>query len=189
MRWIFLILILSGFGCTSIPPESAKLSNMIGRMIVNAKTSHMILVNKHFDRLSDDANRFMVNEYKPAYLGNLRKIMKRDDPNFRELTTEQYDQAMDRLLAIRLKWISEVQKSRRELLDSLEEYYKVMLAANDEITHLLNTALGLEEARNRFLDNFDDEASVKARELETKLFESTTKVENMLKDQIGSILN
>lgn len=190
MRWLLLVLMLTAFGgCTTIPPESVKLSTMLGHMIINAKVAHINLVNKHFDRLVDDTDRFMLGEYKVAFLNNLRKTLKRDDPNFQELTMDQYDKAMDRLMKIRLNWVNDIQKARRDLLASLEEYYAVMAQANNEVTNLLGTATGLGDSRNKILDAFGGQVSTKARELETKLFDSTNYVEQMLRDQLRSITN
>ena len=185
--WTLILLLVSFTGCASVPAVSVELSVALGKMIVKARESHINLANKHFDRLVDDADKFMLIEYKPAFLDNLRKILKREDPNFQELTVEQYDKAMERLVKIRLGWVNDIQKARRELLVLLDDFYADMVKANVEITGFLSSAAKVNKSHSNLLDAFDDNLSQKTRELEEKLLESAANIETMLANSLQSI--
>lgn len=190
MRSLIVLVLLALTSCAVIPPETVELSTLLGQMIATTETSHIVLVNKHFDQWIENADRFMKTEYKPAYISNLRKILKRDDPNFQELTIEQYDKAIDRLMRIRNGWISEIQKAREELLVSIKEYYTNMIYANNEITNFLNSTSKLDKS---LTDIFGNKLREKSKELETKLFNGlfngTTKIENMLTDALKAVMD
>ena len=186
MRALIVLALSVIAGCAVIPPETVELSTLLGQMIETTEISHIVLVNKHFDQWIENADRFMRTEYKPAYISNLRKILKRDDPNFQELTIEQYDKAVDRLMRIRNGWVSEIQKAREELLASIKEYYTNMIYANNEITNFLNSTSKLDKS---LIGIFGSRLREKSKELESKLFNGTAKIENMLTDALKAIID
>jgi hypothetical protein len=183
-----VVLMAAMVSCIYIPTESVPLSTALGEMVTGARTSHINLVNRHFDLVEKNIDEFALGEYKEAFLANVRKLLKERDPDFIELTPEQYDKTIMRILKNRQKWINAVRSDRQSLLRSLEDYYSTMIEVNASITSLLSSAAGLGEARNELLDVFGTEVRAKALEIETKLLKSSEKVEDMLGAAIGKLI-
>ncbi len=176
--------------CASIPAESVELSKLVGEMVSAAKVSHVNLVNLHFDHLLASVDQFAYGDYKAAFLGNVRKLCKEKDPDFKELTLEQYDRALMRVHKVRNEWANEVQKNRREVLQALEEHYAVLLQANAEVTSLLKSAADLSETRAALLQRFGEKIGIsgtKVKELEDKLAEGTKRIDTLLEAALGQI--
>lgn len=185
-RLLLIALPLSvAAGCASIPAESVELSKLVGEMIASARTSHLTLAHRHFDQLTANVEAFALGEYKQKFLDNLRKLLRERDTSFKDLTFEQYDRAVSRVLRTRAEWVAEVQKSRLEVLRGLEEHYAALLAANAELTSLLKSAAELGDSRAAILERFG--AASKIRALEDKLAEGTRKVESLFEEGLRKL--
>lgn len=173
--------------CATIPPEAVDLSKTLGQMISKAKAAHIHMVDQHFDNLALQVDRFAMGEYKTAFLENVRKIMKQRDPNFVALTPEQYDAAISRIMQNRMKWLQAVWANKQTVLKSLEDYYALMEQANAEVTNLIRSAAGVENTRNKLINDFTSQFGVQSKDLENKLMGSVTDINNMLNSALQKV--
>lgn len=181
-------LLLLG-GCASVPEESVKLSQNLASLIKISKSTHINLINKHFSVMATNIDRFAMNEYKQAFLDNVRRIMRRENPTFDELTLEQYDKAMMRVIKIRNEWIDQLKKAHTEMLLKTEQLYADMMEVNYSLTSLLVSVTGLESSQRNILDSIENGLSKKARDLEADLFQYTSNLEKMMIDSLSKIGN
>jgi hypothetical protein len=174
--------------CVTIPPEAIELSKTLGQMISKAKAAHISMVDQHFDSLALQVDKFAINEYKPAFMDNVRKIMKQKDPNFTDLTPAQYDAAINRIMSARMGWLKAVWTNKQTVLKSLEDYYALMEQANTEVTNLIRSAAGVENTRSKLINDFTSQFGVQSKDLENKLMGSVTDVNNMLNGALQKAL-
>lgn len=178
-----LTLLVCPASCTSVPPESVELSKLVGEMIQSAKASHLNMVNKHFAYRVSEVERFAFNEYKAAFLDNVRSVMGGEDQNFVELSLSQYDQAMERVRNKADEWVDEVRDNQRSVLAALEEHYTVLLASNEEVTSLLRSAADLSETRATLLARWGPNvgiSSTKIEEVEQKIESGSQSVNQLM---------
>ena len=181
--WLPLILICALGGCASIPKESADLSRHVGDMIASTKVAHVAMVNRYFDRMKSEVEDFAFHEYKDAFLGNVRKVAKKKDSTFVELSFDQYDHAITRIQRKRDEWVHEVEKGHQTVLVSLEEHYGLMTQANASLTALLRSAANLNQTEAALIDRYGASgglSSAKIKEWEDKVYDTTTKVRSLL---------
>lgn len=173
--------------CATIPPEAVQLSATLGQMISKAKAAHILIVDQHFDSLAVQVDKFAMNEYKVAFMDNVKKLMKQKDPNFVALTPEQYDAAMTRIMQNRMKWLQAVWANKQTVLKSLEDYYALMEQANAEVTNLIRSAAGVENTRNKLVNDFTSQFGVQSKDLENKLMGSASSVNDMLNGALQKV--
>lgn len=178
------VLVLSAMtGCASIPKESADLSRHVGEMIASTQVAHVAMVNRYFDRMKTEVEDFAFRDYKNAFLANVRKVAKKKDPAFVELSFDQYDQALSRVQHKRDEWVREVDKGRQAVLFSLEEHYALMRQANASLTALLRSASNLNQTDAALLDRYGAGVGIssgKLKEWEDKVYDTTAKVRSLL---------
>lgn len=67
----FLIcLVLTG--CASIPKEAVSLNQEVGKGIADNQSAYLNLLNAYFSQKSAEIDRWIQNEYLPAYISNKR---------------------------------------------------------------------------------------------------------------------
>ena len=71
------ILIISGFlimtafsGCVSIPQEAPILSAELGKQIVEARSSHLALLDQYMNEKRDLIDEFVAREWIPTFAEN-----------------------------------------------------------------------------------------------------------------------
>ncbi len=180
---LIAILIYGSFGCATVPKESVELSRLVGEMIGSAKVSHVNMVNRHFDHLRSEVEYFAFHDYKEAFLKNVRKVAKEKDPNFVDLSIDEYDQFLMRIQEKRNEWLQEVEKNRQVVLQSLEEHYAVLTQANATVTGFLRSAAEISETREALLQRFGPSIGIsgtKIKEMEDKLLEGTDRIRSVM---------
>ncbi|TAK63640.1 MAG: hypothetical protein EPO24_04010 [Bacteroidetes bacterium] len=184
MKYVVSILLVVLLGsCATIPSESVELSQLVGEMINSAKVSHVNMVNLHFNAQSKDVDLFALHDYKEKFLSNIRDKKKERDPAFVELTFDEYDRAMERVLKKRTELLAEVEANRQRVLQALEEHYTVLLASNSEVTALLRSAAKLSETRSALLERFGQKIGIsgtKIKEVEDKILEGTNNINSQM---------
>lgn len=174
--------------CAAIPPEAAQLSTSLGQMISKAKAAHINMVDHHFDSIALHVDKFAMGEYKAAFLDNVRKLAKQKDPTFTDLTTDQYDKVITRIMTIKQGWLNTVWANKQTVLKSLEDYYALMEQANAEITNLIRSAAGVENTRNKLVNDFTSQFGVQSRDLENKLMNSASGIDDVLNGALQKVL-
>lgn len=175
---IFGLLLLSG--CISIPKESIQLTEALATMLKSSKAAHISLINRHFDVLSLNVEKFAVTEYKETFLNNIRNIMKSRDPEFTELTFEQYDKAMVRIFETKNSWFNMINHAKLKLLMQIEQYYNDMAEINNAIHILLKSTTDSNESTNGVLNTIDKDLSNKTKKIETDVFDTIIGLEKTI---------
>lgn len=173
--------------CATIPPEAVQLSAALGQMISKAKAAHISMVDQHFDNLALQVDKFAMGEYKTTFLDVLRTKLKAKDPNFIALTPDQYDAAITRIMQNKTKWLQAVWANKQAVLKSLEDYYALMEQANSEVTSLIRSAAGVENSRNKLVNDFTSQFGVQSKDLENKLMSSASSVNDMLNGALQKV--
>lgn len=182
-----VVAMMAMASCATIPPEAVQLSSILGQMISKAKAAHIGMVDQHFDSLALQVDKFAMGEYKQAFMDNIRKLMKQKDPSFTDLTSAQYDAAMNRIMTARMGWLKTVWANKQQVLKSLEDYYALMEQANAEVTNLIRSAAGVENTRNKLVNDFTSQFGVQSKDLENKLMGSVTNVNDMLNGALQKV--
>lgn len=174
-------------GCTAMPQEAVQLSASLGQMITKANAAHVIMVNKYFDALAVQVDKFALGDYKQAFLSNLRKLAKQKDPTFVDLTVDEYDKAMTRIMAQRLEWQRNVEAERQQILRELDDYYALMDKVNVEVTNILRSAAGVDSAKNMLIKDLTAQFGQRAKEIEDKLLGTNSRIETILNDAMRKV--
>lgn len=184
---VITVLMAVMTSCTAMPPEAVQLSSSLGTMITKARAAHVNTIDRHYDQLAASIDKFALNEYKQAFLNNLKKLAKQKDPNFVDLTPSQYDAALTRIMAIRLEWRHILDVDREQVLRSLEDYYILMDKVNIEITNILRSAAGVDSAKSMLVKDLTSRFGQQAKELEDKLLGSNSRIETVLNDALKKV--
>ncbi len=182
-KLLIVALVLITFGCATVPRESVELSSLVGEMISSAKVSHVNMVNRHFDYLRSDVEYLAFHDYKGALLENVRRGLKKNDPNFTELSLDQYDKVILKIQGKRNEWLQEVEKNRQTVLQALEEHYVALAQANANVTSMLRSAANISETRAALLERFGPSVGIsgtKIKEVEDKVLEGTNRVRSIV---------
>lgn len=174
--------------CATIPPEAAQLSETLGQMISKAKAAHINMVDQHFDNLALQVDKFAMGEYKSTLLDIVRRKAKEKDPNF-VMTDAQYDAVMNRVMNARMGWLKTVWANKQSVLKTLEDYYALMEQANTQLTGLIKSAVGVDSARNRLVNDFTSQFGVQSKDLENKLMGSASDLNNVLNGALQKVIN
>lgn len=185
---VIAALMVAMTSCAAIPPEAVQLSTTLGQMISKAKAAHISMVDQHFDNLALQAEKFAMNEYKQAFMDSVKAKMKQKDPNFTALTPDQYDAAITRVMNIKMGWLKSIWANKQTVLKSLEDYYALMEQANAEVTNLIRSAAGVENTRNKLVNDFTSQFGVQSKDLENKLMGSVTDLNGMLNGALQKVL-
>jgi hypothetical protein len=187
---LFINLVIMSAGCATVPKESVELSTLVGEMIASAKVSHVNMVNRHFYYIRAEVEYFAFHDYKKAFLNNIRKVAKEKDPNFTELTLDQYDQVISRIQKKRDQWLNEVEKNRQSVLQALEEHYVVLSQSNAVLTSMLRSAVRITETRTALLERFGPKVGIsgtKIKEVEDKVLETTNNIRTIMADALKAL--
>lgn len=142
---VFLIcLVLTG--CASIPKEAVSLNQEVGKGIADNQNAYLNLLNAYFSQKSAEIDRWIQNEYLPAYISNIRAEMKKhgvEDKPFDEHMTK--DMLTD-IVKKRNDMQRDLEKARLSLWERITKDHVVLLQANASITGLLQSAVDVKEA-------------------------------------------
>lgn len=141
--------------CATIPKESVKLSESLGTMISNSRSSQINLVNRYFSERIEGIRTFALDEYKPAFMKNVQKRLKDQGQEF---TFDRYDQAMGRVQKKVDEWVAEAETERAQVLDAVNQSYDRMTRANESVTSLLRSASQVEETRKALTGDLEKQA-------------------------------
>jgi len=95
---VIAALMVAMTSCAAIPPEAVQLSATLGSDDIQSQgCAYQHGLTSILTVLRSQAEKFAMNEYKQAFIDNVKAKMKQKDPNFIALTSEQYDAAINRI--------------------------------------------------------------------------------------------
>jgi len=84
-------------------------------------------------------------------------------------------------------WLKSIWANKQTVLKSLEDYYALMEQANAEVTNLIRSAAGVENTRNKLVNDFTSQFGVQSKDLENKLMGSVTDLNGMLNGALQKV--
>ena len=139
-----LVLILGG--CASIPKESVKLSQEVGKGIASYHEAYTNLLNEYFSQKRTVINSFILNKYLPKYMENIKSELKAAGEDPEKLHPFIVRDIVKDISEKRDKMHEELEKSRIALIDAVFKDYLLLTNANSTITGLLQSAVDVDEA-------------------------------------------
>lgn len=151
-----LLCALALSGCASIPRESAELSGALHAQLEDMRGKHIVLVNKYFGEVEARVRNAILVDYKDALVQAMKDRLKEKG---KELTTEQYDQIVSRVLAKLDQAMKDLEKDRSEVLSEVTERYILMTSETQALHGLLVSASKLEESRKKITGAAEERAA------------------------------
>lgn len=146
-------------GCAHVPPQAADLSRNIGAGMAGTQHAYVGMINLYFDQKHEAIDQWIEQKYTPLYISTVRAKLteKKLDPN-------DFDEALatdvvQRIAKKRDAMQSELEKTRRALLDKVQSNYDLLFRANAELTALLQSASDVQEANSALADALKDASS------------------------------
>lgn len=148
---IYLALALLS-GCANTPRQSVELSAALTAQVTDMQKAHIALVNRYFDEVEARVRQTITIEYKDGLVQGMKDKQKEKG---RELTLDQYDKIMTKVLSRQDQAMSDLQKSRSDVLSSITERYILMRSESQSLHRLLAASSKLQEERQKYTGAFE----------------------------------
>lgn len=156
------LLMITLSGCTSIPQEAPQLSAVIGKQIIEARTSHLTLLGQYMNAKRDRIDEFITREWIPTFTDNVFKqptvkkewnrIVRSNDKQERLVfITGLSSLLQNNINAKRLELMHPIDEVEHLLVARLNEHYDQMLAANSTLTAFLDSSRSVKERQQSVL--------------------------------------
>lgn len=157
-----LLLAMMLTGCLSIPQEAPELSAEIGKQIVEARSSHLALLDQYMNEKRDRIDEFIAREWIPAFAVKVFKkptvkkewdrIVRSNDKEERLVfITGLGSLLQNKINAKRLELMAPIEEVEHLLVAHLNMHYDQMLAANSTLTAYLDSSWSVKERQHRVL--------------------------------------
>ncbi|SDK66369.1 hypothetical protein [Microbulbifer yueqingensis] len=187
-RPIVISCLLFISGCVSIPPEAPELSAELGKRISAIEKANITLLNRFFDQKRRDVDRFIEDEWTPAFAENVFSqpgvaaawdhIVHTDNQHERlKFLTITGPKLQKKINQKRLELIQPLDELERRMEGQIREEYHQARSINSTLTSFLTSASEVAENRNRYLSMLDIEQS----QLDNLLDQTDTVVSDLLR--------
>lgn len=148
---ILLILFLFLSSCAQIPTESIKLNQLVYTNISDIQEKHINLAHEYFALKIQIFDSWFVQEYEPAYRANYEKIWNAKNPNDRlDLNKDTHRQSyVQDSIAEYEELVGRIKVLEQDLVNELNAGYSDVLAANEAVTKLLESAKSINESQKK----------------------------------------
>ena len=150
-------------GCATIPPEAPELSTELGNRINAIQDANLTLLHRFFDLKRGDVDRFIQNEWVPAFAEEIFSdpkmkttwdtIVKENNPadrlKFLVITGPKLQEQINKK---RTELISPLDDLERRIEQEIRDEYEQARSINNSITSFLLSASKVAENRNRYLE-------------------------------------
>jgi hypothetical protein len=144
VHFVGLLLIL--VGCASVPKESVKLSQEVGKGIASYHEAYINLLNEYFSQKRIVINNFILNKYLPKYMENLKNELKAAGEDPEKLHPFMVRDIVKDISEKRDSMHEELEKTRIAIIDAVSRDYLLLTSANSTVTGLLQSAVDVDEA-------------------------------------------
>jgi hypothetical protein len=150
-------------GCATIPPEAPELSTELGNRINAIQDANLTLLHRFFDLKRGDVDRFIQNEWVPAFAEEIFSdpkmkttwdtIVKENNPADRlKFLVITGPKLQERINKKRTELISPLDDLERRIEQEIRDEYEQARSINNSITSFLLSASKVAENRNRYLE-------------------------------------
>ncbi len=162
----FIIVLLSlNIGCISIPKQAPVLSEEIGKRVASVEQSHINLLHVYFDEKRSELDDFISKTWIPEFAKNVfanptveskwNEIVSSNDIQQRMDFIIQLGTGMqEKINAKRLELVQPLNDIEQKLEQEIRDSYTSIKSANNAITSYLNSAVKVDENRNKYLSMF-----------------------------------
>lgn len=185
LLFILLLLLLIFTGCAQIPHEAIKLNQLVHTNIEDIHNKHVNLTRDYFRLRVELFDEWFIDEYEPEYYSNYVKIWNSKNP------TNLFDHSNDShrglytqdSIAEHESYIKKIKKLEEDLIKKLDAGYTDILAANDAVTKLLESAKAVTDSQKNLWNKTVGQVipSVEAEKIEKKI----EKIQNKAFKDIG----
>lgn len=204
IKYSLLLFVFAISSCTSLPQETPLLSEEIGEQMLDAKSSHLALLNQYFIVKRDQIDIFIDQVWIPEFAENIFKktkinkgwnsIVNNNDKQKRLIFITRLGTLIQKKInAKRIELMKPIDELEYLLTKKIINHYDSLLAANSTLTVYLKSATAVKELQNRALKKLklDKNLAVhidKADEVVEKIIAGKgSYIKN--KDKIDKILN
>lgn len=175
-------------GCANIPRQSADLSAALNDQIADMQTTHIALVNRYFDNVEGQMRQTIMTDYKDTLVQMMKDKQKAKGA---DLTLEQYDKIMTKVLTRQTLVVADLQKTRSDALSAITDRYVLMRSEGQSLQNLLDSASKLQEARRKYTAQAEAKLNTGIDFLEKvdAKVQSNVDEANRLKDGLNKIKN
>ena len=153
------ILLLTG--CAVVPKEAGTLANTVGRDLEEIHRSHRALAVEYFDLLENKVNRFIDEEYSPAFVrqfagefdlaGKVTGIIERAPQNLLPVMNGFVERAIRRIEKKRRTLLDPLQAQREQVLVEIDDSYRLVIAAHAVVAGHLASVSKVHEVQSQLL--------------------------------------
>jgi hypothetical protein len=179
--------------CVSIPPEAPELSTELGNRIAKIEQSHLMLLERFFDRKKEDVDTFIQERWVPEFAKQffsepaiasvwdqiVASGSKEDRLQFILRTSPTLQQKINDK---RLQLIKPLEDLEQQIASKISADYSQAKSINNSITSLLLSAAEVVENRDRYLAM----VGVSSDEV-TQIIDSTDSIVGDLLDSANNI--
>lgn len=159
LKWVTLLSAVTIFiGCATVPKETVELSYALGQDIDAIHASYRNLIHEHFNNLRTEANSFITNQWKPAFLGgfikkgNLVLLASNHDPTQAfEGVSAWVDIAIEMIENKKKELITPINNDEQSILTTVDDAFARIRRANETITAHLNSIRKVQEVQDSAL--------------------------------------
>ncbi len=165
-KWIFtpvfLLLLTTFSGCTSIPPEAPTLSAELGTRIESLEKANIRLLQNFFEQKRRQVDFFIEHEWLPVFANQFFQkpkmarawgtiVSENNIPQRTKFIVTVGTKIQQAMNTKRVELIAPLEELEKRLIDSLTSEYSQAKAINNSITSLLLSASKVAENRDRLL--------------------------------------
>jgi hypothetical protein len=146
VRTALSLVLLMVAGCVSIPEDSVRLSQEVGKGISSYHESYINILNQYFAQkraLIDDA---VVNRYLPRYMDNVKREMVSVGEDPEKLHPFMVRDIVQDVTVKRNEMHEELEKTRLALINTVTGDYLLLTQANSTVTGILQSAVDVKKA-------------------------------------------
>lgn len=163
-KLLLLLILITPFGCATVPPESVILSDNIGKDIVALQSAHTQLIRQYFGSMRTNANNFVDTVYRPNIVRHtiedldlinmLIAASQGSDPDrldpldIMEIYTEE---ALNQISVFRTDLLKPINQQEERLLAETNQIYSAILNANSAITAHLDSVVKVHGSQSKLL--------------------------------------
>ena len=184
---LFVVAIILGLtACDMVPKEAVELSNTVGRDLEEVHRAHRALAVLHFGRIEEDANSFIDETYRPAFIKKFAEefrlnqqvttILANDPEKLLPVLTRFVETATVRVEAKREQLLKPIQDQRGQVVEEIDAAHRQIQAAQAVVTGHLASVRKVREVQNEIL------AKVGLGEFRQKVATRTAEISNKVAD-------
>lgn len=143
-----LVLLAWLSGCASVPRQSVELASALSNQTADMRRVSVELTNRYFDEVERRMREALMGKYKDAIVEGVRTKLKEKG---RDLTIEQYDKIVMRVLTKQSEVIASVETTRSQALSEILNRYTLLETEIRSLQNLLASAAGNQDVLSKLL--------------------------------------